>query len=431
MIITFSVENFRSIRDKVCLDLRATTDKTLSDYYVLEIPKPKISVLKMAMLYGANATGKTNILLALDWLQSFVLKKEANKEEPINIEPFALDEDKPSKFEVQFYHNSIVYHYQLELDRKALLFEKLTHYPKGREALVFERRLKNVANDYDYSYSWTGAELSSEQRKNLELAVQNQAILSKITSIKYSGPIQYARDWFRETLDPIVKPKSELVMYNFNSYLKKDEDCKNLRFFLDQLKKADFMINELNVKEEEIPVSTLPAELRELILKGRKKIDGKESDTIKGIQFLLTHGKESDSFQLELGEESAGTIRYFEFIGIMCELIRKNRIVPIDEIESSLHIELQLHYIELFLRNAQRGQLIFTSHNTALLNERDLLRRDAVWITDRNPDGSTKLTSVADFSLRKEHAIDKFYRRGLLGGVPNLGTTYLEDEDEG
>lgn len=431
MIITFSVRNFRSIRDKVCLDLRATTDKTLSDYYVLEIPKPKISVLKMAMLYGANATGKTNILLALNWLRSFIMKREANKEEPINIDPFALDEDKPSEFEIQFLHNGIVYHYQLELDRRVLLFEKLTHYPKGREALVFERRLINADNDYEYSYTWTGAEISTEQRKNLELAVQNQAILSKVSSIKYSGSIQYARDWFRETLAPIVKPTSGLVMYNFDSYLKQDEGCKNLRFFLDQLKKADFMINELNIKEEEIPVSTLPAEVRELFLKNHTKTDEKDTDTFQSLRLLLTHGNESDSFQLELSEESAGTKRYFEFIGLMCELINKNRIVPIDEIESSLHIELQLHYITLFLRNASRGQLIFTSHNTALLNERDLLRRDAIWITDRNPDGSTKLTSVADFSLRKEHAIDKVYRRGLLGGVPNLGTTYLEDDDEG
>lgn len=102
--------------------------------------------------------------------------------------------------------------------------------------------------------------------------------------------------------------------------------------------------------------------------------------------------------------ESMGTQRYFGLIGILLELIYKNRIVPIDEIESSLHIDFIIHYITTFLRNKRKGQLIFTSQNTALLKEKDILRRDAIWITERNEDGSTSLTSVSEYPVRKEHS---------------------------
>ncbi|HLW10003.1 MAG TPA: AAA family ATPase, partial [Fermentimonas sp.] len=142
------------------------------------------------------------------------------------------------------------------------------------------------------------------------------------------------------------------------------------------------------------------------------------------------HLSDKESYVLEFENESFGTQRYFEFIGLMCELIHKNRIVSIDEIESSMHIDLQLHFIETFLRNSRKGQLIFTSHNTALLNEREILRRDAIWITDRKPDGSTSLTSVSEYPVRKEHAIDRLYRKGYLGGIPSLGSTLLENADE-
>lgn len=430
MIVTFSVQNFRSIRQEICLDFRATSDKTLEDYYVYELPKPKTRILKMAMLYGANASGKTNILLALEFLRSFVLRTNLEKEDAIPLEPFALDTEELSHFRIEFCHDSVLYEYTLKLNRKAILLERLIHYPYGKPALVFERKLSSTENDYEYSYDWRGAEFRNKEQKNkLEILLHNQSILSGIGGFRYSGPIQEARNWFRETLAPIVKPRTSLMSYNINNYLSNmKSDLDYLSFFVERLQRADFMISSLEVKEREITFKDIPIEVRNLISKREGKKS--DSDTVKAISLLSTHKTPEDSFVLDFDEESAGTKRYFEFIGLMCELLHKNRIVPIDEIECSMHIELQLHFIETFLRNVKGGQLLFTSHNTALLNERDILRRDAIWITERNPDGSTKLTSVSDYPVRKEHAIDRLYRKGFLGGIPNVGSTVMEHGDE-
>ncbi|HLW10618.1 MAG TPA: AAA family ATPase, partial [Fermentimonas sp.] len=235
MIITFSVKNFRSIRDKVCLDFRATSDKTLSEYYIHEIEKPKLRVVKMAMIYGKNASGKTNILLALSYMRKFVLQREKiEKEELIDVEAFALDREKNTEFEVQFVADGIVYNYTLIFNGIAIEYESLTHYPKGQEASVFERKLINLKEEPLYSYSWRGAELLQGQRKFLEITPHNRSIISGLGDIEYSGPIQKAREWFRETLDPIVEPKTSLLAYNVSRYLTNVKDDYNYRkFFID------------------------------------------------------------------------------------------------------------------------------------------------------------------------------------------------------
>ncbi|MDI3504494.1 MAG: hypothetical protein PWP64_1430, partial [Candidatus Cloacimonadota bacterium] len=109
-------------------------------------------------------------------------------------------------------------------------------------------------------------------------------------------------------------------------------------------------------------------------------------------------------------------------------LIFKNACIPIDEIESSLHLDLIIHFLISFLKNSERGQVLFTSQSTALLSDKFLARRDCIWITDRKPDGSTALTSLWDYPVRKEHAIDKLFRKGLIGGKPLLGSTDIEIE---
>lgn len=433
MIITFNVQNFRSIRDKVTLDLRATSDKTLEEYYVYNVEKPKRRILKMAMIYGANASGKTNVLLALDWLRGFSLSKREDKESPIHIDAYALDKTKPSIFEIEFLYQDNVYFYALELNNDYIINEKLSYCPNGKQAPVFQRKLTNTEL-FQYSYKWTGAQFSKEQQNACELCLQNQTVLAKVNSFQYSGPIQQARDWFKKSLDPIVLPntKAELYTFGMKTYIDNPQSEKSYKgFYLDQLKKADFQIQDMLIKNYEIPLSDIPDNLRNAIVDQMKQNGKAVSDKVFRPKYLLlSHSNNEEDFSLDFGEESLGTQRYFCFIGLLCEIIEKNMIVFVDEIESSLHIDLIIHFILTVLRNKHQGQLLFTSHNTAILNERDILRRDAIWITDRKPDGSTDLTSVSEYPVRKEHAIDKIYRKGLIGGLPHLGSTLLDDDYE-
>ena len=431
MIITFSVQNFLSIRNKVTLDFRATSDKTLEDYYVVSIDKPKRRILRMAMIYGANASGKTNLLMALNFLKQFISNTTANKEIRIPIVSFALDKDKSSIFEVEFLQEGVVYSYYLELNEKYIIQEKLSYFPKGTKALVFSRKLINIVG-YKYNYNWKNADIDKKQKDALELTVQNQSVLSKIATIQYSGVLQETRNWFTGTMDPILDYNANLFNFNYRNYLKSSEQEKKFKpLYLELLKRADFFIENFTIEEEKIPIAKLPLELRALIeINNAKQEDDNQQKEITALIKEFTHKTPSGTYVLDYNLESMGTQRFFGLIGFLFELLYKNRIVPIDEIESSLHIDLIIHYITTFLRNKSKGQLIFTSQNTALLKEKDILRRDAIWITERNEDGSTSLTSVSDYPVRKEHSIESIYRKGLIGGLPNLGSTLLEGEND-
>lgn len=432
MIVTFSVQNFLSIRNMISLDFRATSDKTLEEFYVFELKKPKLRILKMAMIYGLNASGKTNLILALDFLRDFVLEDTSNNEHEIKVIPFVLDAGKPTTFDLDFIHEDTLYHYEVELNEKYILKEMLSYYPKGKEAIIFKRNAI-IGENISYVYNWIGAELSNEQRKELEITNRNQSIISMMVKKEFSGPIPNAREWFRNRLDPIVTPDTRLFPFNKKNYLvtsKSEIDYK--KFFIEQMINADFQINDFRVTEAERELSDRERQLNKALSKVLEEngLSLPISDKVNETSLFFQHQTENGSYEIDVEYESLGTKRYFEFIGLLCELIFKNRIVPIDEIESSLHIDLLIHFIVTFLRNSKRGQLLFTSHNTALLNERDILRRDAIWITDRNPDGSTEISSVSDFKVRKEHAIDRVYRKGLLGGTPNLGSTIVDGDYE-
>ncbi len=431
MIITFSVQNFFSIRNKVTLDFRATSDKTLEDYYVVSVEKPKLRILRMAMIYGANASGKTNLLMALDFIKRFISDTSINKEIPIPIAPFALDEDKSSIFEIDFLQKGIKYSYYLELNKKNIIQEELSYYPKGRKNLIFSRKLVDIKG-FIYEYEWRNAAINEKQKDALELTVQNQSILSKIATIQYSGVLQEARNWFTITLKNMLGSKTVLLGFNYFNYLNTPEKEKRYKpLYIELLKRADFFIEDITFEEKIFTMAELPPEVRaKFETNPKEQEDDKEQEEISSLKTEFIHKTPSETYVLNYHMESMGTQRYFGLIGILLELIYKNRIVPIDEIESSLHIDLIIHYITTFLRNKRKGQLIFTSQNTALLKEKDILRRDAIWITERNEDGSTSLTSVSEYPVRKEHSIESIYRKGLIGGLPNLGTTLLEGENE-
>ncbi|NLM91042.1 MAG: ATP-binding protein [Candidatus Cloacimonetes bacterium] len=431
MIITFSVQNFLSIRNKVTLDFRATSDKTLEDYYVVSVEKPKLRILRMAMIYGANASGKTNLLMALNFIKRFISDTSINKEIPIPITPFALDEDKSSIFEIDFLQKGVVYSYYLELNKKHIIQEELSYYPNGRKTLIFSRKLVDIKG-FIYEYKWRNAAINEKQKDALELTVQNQSILSKIATIQYSGVLQEARNWFNTTLNPILSNKTDLFRFNYHNYLSSPQKEKKYKpLYLELLKRADFCIEDFNIEKKIIPLSDLPPSLRVEIEDQNKESEGdKTKNEIYWLKTEFTHKTPSGTYVLNYNMESMGTQRYFGLVGVLFELLYKNRVVPIDEIESSLHIDLIIHFITTFLRNKSQGQLIFTSQNTALLKEKDILRRDAIWIIERNEDGSTSLTSVSEYPVRKEHSIESIYRKGLIGGLPNLGTTLLEGENE-
>ncbi len=395
MIISFSVENFRSIRNKICLDFRATADDHLEEHLVVEIPKPKLRILKMAMIYGANASGKTNILMALDFLRDLTLSPLKDKNIHIDLPSFALDSSKPSTFEIEIYQKGVCYIYEVQLSKKRILQETLHHYPKGYKAHIYSRIYDSDTDEYDYK--WTDRSYGKILREKLQLTIPNQTILSAISSVDDKGAIQIAHDWFRFNLKALLKPVHDLTQFVCNSY--EHERCKN-EFLLPILKKADFQISD-------IIYETMGTDEADLL--------------INQYKLELKHNSDAGDYTLNLRDESIGTQRFLG-LSVLLEMVsRQDTCISIDEIDSSLHLDLIEFYILLFFKYSKVSQLLFTSHNVALLNKKNLFRRDTVWITDRLPDGSTVLTNVMDYPVRKEHAIDKLFMKGQIGGKPDIG----------
>lgn len=420
MIITFSVQNFRSIRENITLDFRATSDKHQEQYFVVEVPKPKMRILKMAMIYGANASGKTSILLALDFLRKLVLEPLQDKNAQLAIPCFAREVEKPSSFHIEFWHKGIVYNYRLILLQNAIQTEELAYYPKGKRVTVFTRKLSSLRG---YEYNWNEKLFKKSTRDILELTIQNQTILAKIASIEDSSPLQDAHDWFRFKFQPILQPHTSLMEYTNHLLVSQGKSQEAVKqFLLSLLQKADLWIKDINIDEEEVDYSDVPDEIKQY---AQKASVYDLNPSFVRVDFGFVHQLEDGQYTLDMGEESLGTQRFYGLGAILLSLMQGGVTMPIDEIESSLHNDLLFHFIAMFLKNAKQGQLIFTSHNTALLNEKELTRRDCIWITDRKADGSTELTPVSDYPVRKEHAIDSLYRKGLLGGKPNLGSIDL------
>ncbi len=414
MLIEFSVENFRSIKEKVTLSMVSSSDKSLVNNLIKTDVLKKDSLLRSAVIYGANASGKSNLILAFAFLSHLVMTSHKNqKDAKINVSSFKLDKDylsKPSKFEVIFIKNKNRYVYGVSATSEKIIDEYLYYYPKGRKAIIFER---SNTNDFYFTIDNNLQEFLKDR------TLDNVLYLSNSTQLKYEKSFE-AFDWFKDNLRIINIEENPLLTEFTINLLNKDEKSKEL--ILKALSNADLGIEDIkasveNVSIENLP-STFPSELKAYI----SEIKG----DIKNINIKTTHkgnkGKDTEfDVQFEFDEESGGTQKMFFLIGPLIDVLSNGRILIVDELDIKLHYKLIQFLIKLFHdpnQNMNNAQLIFTTHNTILL-DMNLFRRDQIWFTDKNPDvGSTDLYSLVEFNLRKKENIQKGYQAGRFGAVP-------------
>jgi len=404
MIINFSVKNFRSIDDEITLSFEAMDKNENDKYYIYKSGKEKI--LKTAIIYGSNASGKTNILKALGFLINFIRNPLKRKDQPIELEPFLFtDEIKNSTyFELDFLMNDIKYSYILELSKERVLVEQLYFY-NPRKALIFDR------TNYEFG---SKIKINKSQREALKNnTLHNNSILSGYLKTNIDiKELDNALTWFKKVLPPIF-PRTNLVGFVVEQLEKKDLDKE---LILNILQNADFGIDDFNIKKSDIE-----EEFKEFL----KQIDKEHSD-LKRLEIFFTHIKK---YKLEYDNESTGTQRYYQLSVILTLLLKESLILPIDELEASLHPDLLKHFLLSFIVNAKDSQLIFTTHSRELLLEKDILRQDIIWFTEKKDNHSTDLYSLSDFdtkTLRKESSIYNIYKSGKLGAIPNLKDYFLD-----
>jgi len=416
MLINFSIQNFGSIKDKQTLSFEANKSTHLEDYYVINANG--LRLLKLGLIYGANASGKTTVLKALDFLRDLVLNPKIQKNETLDFEPFLFDENTPNQstvFEIEFLQNNIRYFYEIELNKNAIIKEEL-YVKNSHKSNVFKR-------DTNFEYELTSItfgnriNLNKLEKKSLETnTLWNNTVFGGFskTNVKIDE-LKDVVEWFNIFLTDIITSKTDLVAL-FER--KKLMDLLFENNVVESLKKADFNISG---------VSKLVFNLAQILTKNNPYNKSKDFLEFK-------HKVKNKNYTIKYAYESLGTQKYWGLSGLLQLLITSPILLSIDELESSLHPDLFQHFLLSFLVNSKNSQLLATTHNREILNNKDIFRHDAIWITDKsNADCASELYSLADFDtsvIRDTSNIYNAYKLGKLGGVPNLGDYYIETEEE-
>ena len=424
MLVEFSVSNYRSIKDEITLSFEATSDKTLEDYYVVNFPKLKLRLLRVGMLYGPNASGKTNILRALELVRE-IATKSRNRDEEINFTPYLFSDDtkgEPGKFRITVVAGDTKYIYELKLTSRVILWEKLTYYPSSQPALVFERHTNPNTDALDVSYG-SKIKLSQVEKEKIKVdTIPNRSIVSVMRNVNIGNiELMHFYAWFRLQWLPIVIPSEQSLDEYTSKLIRQSELAKE--FVLDQLSKADFSVSDVFLNETVVKNEVVEDMFRKSPSLQIPNFEYKDGKVTRKEIYMVHHFNDNDVY-IPLPDESAGTQRYFCLSGPMHECFTRNALLFIDELESSLHPDLIKFMLMDFLKRSKEeektSQLLFTTHNVSLLEEKDMLRQDVVWFTDKKDDGSTELFSLDEFDLRKTHSYYKAYRIGKLGAVPNI-----------
>jgi len=396
MILSFSVTNYLSFKEKETISFIANSDKNQREFYIETLGK--YEVLKMAGIFGANASGKTNLLLALSHFRDLVINDDQKKEDKIYRSAFAFDHtsrNNASVFEISFYHE-MRFDYKIIFNDTQILREELYHY-NPKKAKVYSR----IVNENGISKLEFGSKISPKAETISALKsylIKNRSLLAAVGKVELNiEELILPRMWFFSYLSPAFSNNDNFRNISLTLLQKYPELKLNV---IEYLKRADYNISDFNVK---------------------KMLEQKE------ITFHhLIKTKDGDKeYPLNENLESAGTNTYFNYAVILSYFQKYSGILIIDELESSLHPELFQFFVDSFMLNAKHSQLVFTSHYLPFLEDQENIRKDVIWFTNKRDDGSTELYSLKDFDIRKDLNFYRAYKVGKFSAKPILGSAIV------
>lgn len=417
MLVEFSVRNFRSIKGRATLSMAATPSREMRDRNVFSAGAKGVSLLASAALYGANASGKSSVLLAMYAMRQIVTRTH-QRGDALPVEPYLFDTDlssSPSEFEVTFYEGGVQYQYGFSATRQKVHSEWLFAFPKGRPQRWIVREWDESAKRYEMSISekvagtrslWMGA--TRDNALLLSTAVQ-------LNCVQFT-PVY---DWFR-TMVRVLRSDATFPDYTGEVCMEEGGKKRVLSF----LQAADFDISDIQVSSEEFDPSKLPEDMPETV-KEQIKEHFKDRNVLDIKMVHAVGGGVAEG--LDLGEESDGTQKLFGLIGPWLDVLEDGMTLFVDELHGSLHPHLVRLLVEMFHDpkiNRNGAQLIFTTHDTAILSQH-VFRRDQIWFTEKTADSGTRLFPLTDFSPRKgAEDIRTHYLGGRYGAVPYLSEVY-------
>jgi len=420
MLVEFRVKNFRSFRDEHVLSLVASKDKTLADTHTLPTGLAAVPrLLKSAALYGANASGKSNLIKALQYMRAVVFESVALPPgQPFAVQPFQLDVESsglPTEFEVTFILKGIRYQYGFAMTQQRIVSEHLLVYKAFKPQRWFARRFDETTGKdvYDFGSGLKG------QKNVWETATRPNALFLSIAVQLNSEALRPVFDWFTKGL-VIINEQAPIAMQFSIQMLKQADGRKQI---LDFLSAADISLSDIDVVTRKVPGQTMRVDL----MTGKTEVRAEE---VEQDQLIFSHVTEKGNAKFDLMDESSGMRNLLFLAGPVLDILRNGATLVIDEL-TSLHTLLVRELVRLFQRpevNTGGAQLIFTTHDTSLLDAYGLFRRDQIWFVEKKDDQSSTLYSLLDYRPRKNEALERGYLQGRYGAVPmlsdNLGLTH-------
>lgn len=424
MLIEFAVENFRSIKNRQVFSLVAESSKIKGDN-VFEASLPNggsLRLLKIAVLYGANASGKSNLIKALGSFVQLVRRRIPGAGRPVSgFDPFLFSKETPSAatvFELTFLFEGIKYNYKVAFKLSHVVQEDLIYFPKGQPQQVFSR--SGEASDLLHK-----AKLGKNfGNKDIEV-FNNQLVLNKFGTDTPHETLSKLYTYFA-TIDignAFRSSPNGMQIRRTSQRLTQPDRQFLLKRLIRLIQVADTKIDgiEISQSEESQEFTTgffnENGELVERIAKRPPVFQ------VSGVHAVYENGIATSAHALDFEEESEGTKALFWRGGLILEKLETGGVLVFDELDNSLHPKLVKFLVKLFANpraNPKNAQLIFATHEVTLL-DRDLFRTDQIWFAEKNEKGETELFSAQDFDgVREDVPFDKWYMAGKFGGLPKI-----------
>lgn len=409
MLLELRLKNFRSFRDEVTLSLASSSDPTFERTHTRETGLEKVKrALNSAAIYGANASGKSNIIRALQFMQLMVTTSNQIQPDQENaLTPFRMRPDcdnHPTLFEATFLIDRIRYQYGFEMNRHQVLAEWLLVYEKSKPQIWFSRMFNAKTKRFDYSYS----DYFVGQKKVWEASTRKE-VLFLTTAIQLNNE-QLKPLYQRFAEDLLVLPDGPGVDFGFSSgYVK---DSRNRERVVSLIGAADTGISSVSFDKR-------PG--RQFQVNFSSGIPEVQDMEFEVPQF--GHQADGQIYNFDIGDESAGTRILFGLAGPVLDILAKGRLLIVDELDRSLHPLLVHKIVQMFHDpelNRNGAQLIFSTHDVSLLDG-GKMRRDQIWFTEKDNNQVSHLFPLLEFSPRRGEALEKGYLGGRYGGIPILG----------
>ena len=418
MLIQLSVRNWRSVRDEQTFSLVKASGGELTESNSFDPQTPATGeLLRSAAIYGANAAGKSNLINAMRTMAEIVVGS-ANPQpgNEIPVQPFMLDsrtEEAPTEFEVTFIAKNVRYQYGFSATKERITAEWLIAYPNGRPQNWFTRIWNPAEDEYiwDFKNSFVG------QKQVWQESTLSNALFLTIATQLNSKQLQPVFNWFKFTLR-FGSVSGWSTSYTASQCELTEQKDK----ILDFLRAADLDIKDVDIKSEKFSTKHLPDSLPEEVK--RDILDNMKDNIIYEIK-TIHKGVQNQSIAFDFDEESDGTQKLFSYAGPWLNVLETGRVLFIDELHDNLHPKLVRFLVDLFHNsetNPKNAQLIFTTHETSILNQ-DVFRRDQIWFCEKNKDQATSVYPLTDFSPRKgRESLEDAYLAGRYGALPYVRT---------